>query len=365
MAGMKSKAALEELEAGTEVEQLTDEEREDNARRKGFRIFGTNGEWRDTLWVKPGWFVFRAADEAPITGPFKTKAEALDSMPHVLRLAAALEEAKRHGYDDFYCRATRKWSLDAIGGMGKSAVAGAGKGPFETQEEALAVVPRLIREQEQRDKETATHLMRVRLERTNIPEAYRGAKVSDFAGDSAQFAEAVEVARVFTSFSLSLLKSPRNAVFVGPAGTGKTRLGCALAEELARGGLDVFYASVMDLREADKNPGLMNELQGAPFLVLDWDGIETRVEDKVLRYMVKQFAIDTVPILTEFLETRSHSFSTLFIADCELEYLQKLMGPSYDEAARQHIAEFSVPPLTPFEKLKKHARNIVEFHHAG
>jgi DNA replication protein DnaC len=285
-------------------------------------------------WTPERWYILRVMDWASVSGPFEDAWKAFDSLPDVLRVDVLSKEARAKGYRDTYSARDRTWHVvkQKPNIEGSTHLAG----PFKTQEAALAVVSELIREEREREKSSRQAREKYQLASIGIPPSNADISLDQLSqSKSSTVRDAVEIARDYVTSLEGFFKEPAvGLVFAGPVHAGKTRLACALASAAARtdfatrhdSDFSIRYATVEQLSRAEREPEGISRFLEPRLLVLDWEGIETTIEDKAVQLMAHRFAVDVARRVASLLDARPPRNPVLLLADCELDRLRELMG---------------------------------------
>jgi DNA replication protein DnaC len=212
------------------------------------------------------------------------------------------------------------------------------RGPFETENEALAAAVDLIAIEKAEDEAERERAVRYRnadaerrLERARATLPFPGKDLDSFTPKTALLADALETARRFAA-DLYYVKNGEGLMFCGPAGAGKTRLACALSESLAVEGCEVCYATVAQAMRANYN-------SNADLLVLDDVAVQD-LDNPSEAQLAVLVAREVEPLLKKRLDDGR---ATLVIADCNVRTLEQYFGNAM------------------FERLRARAWKIVEF----
>ncbi len=130
----------------------------------------------------------------------------------------------------------------------------------------------------------------------SIPPRYRGMKFKDMDISQGEAAQAVALAKFYLDNFCELSKKGASGFFSGGVGTGKTRLSCMIAENVAKMGFSTKYTTawqmIQDIRTAysDKSTSVQAMVSSyvlLDFLVIDEVGVQGGTNDeRVLMYQV-------------------------------------------------------------------------------
>lgn len=179
-------------------------------------------------------------------------------------IAKSQRECKRHGSFD-----STKWELQPTTPVTPAFWSQCPKCDMEIQQEQEAA-----HSQEARDL-----AMRIALTRYGIPGRFIDSTLDNFSALLPGQKNVLKWARDFAYHFDLAMATGRSAMFLGTAGTGKTRLACAIARHIHHRGVAICYTTAPDLmarvkatysqRSEESTEMVVRDLSEVDFLILD------------------------------------------------------------------------------------------------
>ena len=255
---------------------------------------------------------------------FATEAEALASLPEVLR-----DDARFQALDKYGVRIT-PWDDSRHFGLGSDELPNLPVGPYDSVGAALDVAEQAAKEYDEANERRRLNRLESRLaeHERNLPSEFHGIDLENFKAKTETVKDALEVAWQYVSIFPT--HNTKCLVLCGERGTSKTRLAVAIAASLTvhdRAGaigehdLQCHYKTVAEVIADDSGlcePGL---------LLLDW--CEVQAPDTKSHGFMDLVGALSGRAVANLLELRyAQNLATLLIADCDQTRLRRYLGPS-------------------------------------
>ena len=146
------------------------------------------------------------------------------------------------------------------------------------------------------------------------------------------------------------IETKTNIMIVGPTGSGKTYLACAIAKEACKEAHRVFYIRSQDLTRRVEELTLntkewaayVKRLSNYHVLIID-EWLTYKVSDKLLRFLYELF------------ELRSEKFPTIFVTQYEIDsWHDRLTGDKHADSIMDRIMHNRINIESTNENLRKH-----------
>jgi len=308
-----------------------------------------SAQWHETISPWDPWHiisnsdsVFRSSRQPFRSRPFHTEEEALALLPEVLRNDArirALDYVWISPWVDSY-----KIGL----GCNKFSVPA---GPYDTVGAALDVAERAKKEYiERKERERLNRLeSRFAVHQRNMPPEFHGIDLDKFEAKSETLKDALEVARQYVNIFPN--HNDKCLVLCGPRGTGKTSLAVATAASLTvhdrisereqGSDLQCHYQSLSAAISADDT-----EICKPGVLLLDWCELQEPVDSHDPANVTYALVGRVVANLMEL--RYAANLATVLIANCDHAHLIQYLGLAASRKLLEHSWE-----IVQLEKAKE------------
>ena len=188
-------------------------------------------------------------------------------------------------------------------------------------------------ERDRRDAEEAKIRWANSMDQAGIPERFRDRTLDNYETSTPGQTKALEWAKDYAHGFAEVLETGRSMLFLGRPGTGKTHLGCAIAQYLIGKGLTAYYSTVQRALRRVKDTWSRDAAESEATAIKAMTSVDLLVLDEI----GVQFGSDTektllFDILNERYERRR---PTLLLSNLAKEDVAKFLGERVMDRLRE------------------------------